>query len=197
MVGSQMRLEAIGGPGERQTQHAGVVYQNINCFHRVGEGTHTAQVGQIDMAHLDVTRHLGGRAFGLWDRSTGDQHAVTGGGQCRGGRLTDAAVAAGNDDPHLMKPTSRAALDYPTSSARRRECLTTRWCGPTSFARGAPMLSNLVLKRVAPHTTSRAVGDSPESRRPNPRPQPTSPASRRGCRAGSPPTATAWKTVRA
>ena len=100
IVGAHVRLEAIGGAGQRQATHAGVVHQYVNGFHRVGERVHTCQVGQIQIAHFDVADHLGGGLLGLGDGAAGDHHAMPGGGQRRSGRFADAAIATGDDDAH-------------------------------------------------------------------------------------------------
>jgi hypothetical protein len=88
----------------------GVVHQHIDRFHGVGEPSHTGQVGQIEMADLDVGRHLGGGQLGLRDSPAGNHHAVTRGGQHPSGRFADAAVAASDDDAH-RGPVSRAWTD--------------------------------------------------------------------------------------
>ena len=110
VVGAHMCLEAVGGAGQRQSHHAGVVHQHINGFHRVSECAHTGEIGEIEFRNLDAARHIGGCPLGLLDASAGDHHAVATLG-CRGsGRLADTAVAAGDDDPHqrgayMIRPT--------------------------------------------------------------------------------------------
>ncbi len=110
VIGAHMSFEAVGGAGQRQTHHAGVVHQHINGFHRVGECTHAGEIGEIELGNLDVARHIGGCALGLRDASAGDHHAVAALGRRGGGRPADTAVAAGDDDPHqrgayLIRPT--------------------------------------------------------------------------------------------
>ena len=58
------------------------------------------------MSHLDVARHFGGGLLGLRQGAAGDEHAVTVGGECRGGRLANTAVASSDDDSHGAYLTS-------------------------------------------------------------------------------------------
>jgi len=102
VVGADVRLESIDRSGERHTQHAGVVHQHINGFHRVGEPAHAGEVGEVEVGDIDVAGHLGGGLLGLPDVAARDDHAVTGGRQRRGSRLADTAVASGDDDPHRV-----------------------------------------------------------------------------------------------
>jgi hypothetical protein len=127
VVGAHMRLESIDSPGERQTHHARVVHQDVNGFHRVGEFAHTGEIGQVEVSDLDVAAHLGSRLLGLPDGAARDDHAVTGGGQRRGGRFADAAVASGDDDPHrVIMPLP---LDSGTSRVANLDgCETIRQC---------------------------------------------------------------------
>ena len=123
MVGAHMRLEAVGGAGQRQTHHAGVVHQHINGFHRVGECAHTGEVGEIEFSNLDVAGHIRGCPLGLLDAAAGDHHAVAALGCRGGGRLADAAVAAGDDDPHqrgayMIRPTPIRLTTAPATSQR-------------------------------------------------------------------------------
>jgi hypothetical protein len=77
VVGAHVRLGAVGHTGGWQTQHAGVVHQYINGLDRVGERAHTGQIGQIgqiEVAHLDVAGHLGGGLLRFRDGPTGNQH---------------------------------------------------------------------------------------------------------------------------
>src|SRR5206468_3155876 len=69
-------------------------------FHRGSERVHAGEIGEIELSDLDVARHFGGRLLGLLDASAGDHHAVAALGQRGGSGLADAAVAAGDDDPH-------------------------------------------------------------------------------------------------
>ena len=93
IVDAHVWLEAVRGSRQRLAHHTGVVHQHVDGFHRVGEPAHAGQVGQIQMAHLDVASHLRGGLRGLRDGPAGNQHAVAGRGQRPSGRLADAAVA--------------------------------------------------------------------------------------------------------
>ena len=50
VIGAHMSFEAVGGAGQRQTHHAGVVHQHINGFHRVGECTHAGESARSSWA---------------------------------------------------------------------------------------------------------------------------------------------------
>ncbi len=86
----------------------GVVHQYVNGVHGLGELADTGQVREIQIPDFDVAGHLGSGLLGLRNRSAGDHHPVTGGGQRRSRRLADAAVAAGDDGPH--RPISPATI---------------------------------------------------------------------------------------
>ena len=61
VVRAHVGLEPVGGAGQRQPEDAGVVHQHVDGVHRVGEFAHAGQIGQIEVSHIDVARHLGGR----------------------------------------------------------------------------------------------------------------------------------------
>ena len=106
VVRAHVCLEAVGGTGQRKAEHARVVHQHVDGFHRVGELAHAGQVGEVEMGHLDVARHVGCGPLRLRDVARRDQHAVARCGQRRGRLLADAAVAAGDDDSHGAYLTS-------------------------------------------------------------------------------------------
>jgi hypothetical protein len=100
VVGAHMGFESICRACQRQAQHAGVVDQHVNAVHRVGELSHAGQIGQIEVRYRNVAGHRGGGPLGFPDGAAGDHDAVTGGRECRGGRLADAAVAARDNNFH-------------------------------------------------------------------------------------------------
>ena len=100
VVGADVRLEAVRCARQRQTQHAGIVDQHVNALHRVGELSHAGQIGEIEVGYLDVARHGGRGLLRFRNGAAGNHDAVTSGGQCRGGRLADAAIAARDNDSH-------------------------------------------------------------------------------------------------
>jgi hypothetical protein len=52
------------------------------------------------VGYLNVARHGGCGLLSFRDRAAGDDDTVTVGCECGSCRLTDAAVAARDDDPH-------------------------------------------------------------------------------------------------
>jgi hypothetical protein len=111
VVGTHVRFEAIGGVGHLQAHHAGVVHQHIYGFHRFSECADTGEIGEIELGDLDLARHVGGCPLGLPDASAGDHHAVAALGCRAGGRPSDSAVAAGDDDPHQRGPYLTSSPD--------------------------------------------------------------------------------------
>lgn len=100
VVRAHVRLETVGGPGQRHAHDAGVVHQYVDRFHRIREGPHTGEVGKIEGTHLDVTGHVGGDATGLVDGAARDHDAVARSGEGGRRRRAHTAVAARDDHPH-------------------------------------------------------------------------------------------------
>lgn len=106
VVGAHVGFEAVRRAGQRQAEHACVVHQYVDGFHRVGELADAGQVGQIEMSHFDVALHVGGGTLGLRDVACRDQHAVSRFGKRRRRFPANTAVAAGDDDSHGAYLTS-------------------------------------------------------------------------------------------
>ena len=98
MVGADLRLEAVGGHRVRDGHHAGVVDQDVDGVHPVGELPHRGQILQVESAHLDVSGHVPGGGFALSGVAYGQDDLSTDAGQLAGRHRAEAAVGAGDDD---------------------------------------------------------------------------------------------------
>ncbi len=98
MVGADLRLEAVGGHRMRDGHHAGVVDQDVDGVHPVGELPHRGQILQVESAHLDVSGHVPGGGFALSGVAYGQDDLSTDAGQLAGRHRAEAAVGAGHDD---------------------------------------------------------------------------------------------------
>lgn len=76
MVDAHVRFGAVGRTRKGQTHHAGVVDQHVNGFHGIGELAHTAEIGEIEVPHFDVTDQLRSSFLGLSDGSARNNHTA-------------------------------------------------------------------------------------------------------------------------
>ena len=97
VVGPELALEAVGGPGERWRHHAGVVDQHVDRLGRSrGEGLDRVQPGQVELAYADLTTDVGGGPLALADVADGQGDPGPGPGEHPGGLEADPAVASGD-----------------------------------------------------------------------------------------------------
>jgi len=97
MVGADLALEAVGGQREGRGHDPGVVDQDVDLVHAVGERAYRRQILQVELTHLDVAGHLprGGLAFARGADGHDDGGAPA--GQLPGRHSAQPAIGAGND----------------------------------------------------------------------------------------------------
>ena len=98
MVGADLALEAVGGHRVRDGHHAGVVDQDVDSVHPVGELAHRGQILQVESTHLDVSGHVPGGGFALPGVAHGEDDLGTDAGQLASRHRAEAAVGAGDDN---------------------------------------------------------------------------------------------------
>ena len=175
VVGAHMRLEAVGGAGQRQTHHASVVHQHINGFTESANARTLARSARSSSATStppDISA-AARSAFSMLRQAITTLWPTLG---CRGsGRLADTAVAAGDDDPHqrgaymirqhcrltMALATTRVhgrAVGDVTDSERRTYAAARQWAasaGLENAATVAPVCAALYGTRGYDNTVGR------------------------------------------
>ena len=86
------------GDGVRDGHDAGVVHQDVDAVHTVGELPHRRQILQVELANLDVAGHLPGGGFTLAAVAHRQDHLSADAGELAGSHRAQSTVGSGDDD---------------------------------------------------------------------------------------------------